>query len=234
MNTHILFAVIFGFLAGVFVRSFFLIGFATAGFVALLALAALLLAYLDETKRKQLIVIAVVLATFGGGVLRMNGSVLLGDPQLTLQLNKEIVVEGVISEEPDVRESKVRIFLDANELVSAGPDREKPRRDVGAEVAPRGEAFSNGATNTIPISASILVVAPRNTSVKYGDRIRASGLLRTPESFETGIGREFNYPEYLAKDGIGYELAFANVEKAEGDNEANFFKAGASSYPIPS
>ena len=227
MKEHLLFTVIFGFLAGVFARSFYPLGFAVAGFMALLAVTAFIFAYFDEAKRKSLIIIAVALVAFAGGILRMNSAVLLGDPELTSRLNKEIIVEGIVSEEPDVRESNIRISLDADQLVSAGPVREKPRRDVGAEVAPRGEAFSNGATNTIPISASILVVAPRNTSVKYGDRIRASGLLRTPESFETGIGREFNYPEYLAKDGIGYELAFANVEKAEGDNEANFFKAGA-------
>ena len=201
MKEHLLFTVIFGFLAGVFARSFYPLGFAVAGFMALLAVTAFIFAYFDEAKRKSLIIIAVALVAFAGGILRMNSAVLLGDPELTSRLNKEIIVEGVVSEEPDVRESNVRISLKADNLVLG--------------------------TSTIPISAGILVVAPRNTSVKYGDRIRASGLLRTPESFETGIGREFNYPEYLAKDGIGYELAFANVEKAEGDNEANFFKAGA-------
>ena len=201
MSTKLLFAVIFGFLAGVFARSFYPLGFVVAGFAALLAVAAFLFAYFDEAKRKSLIIIAVALVAFAGGILRMNSAVLLGDPELTSRLNKEIIVEGIVSEEPDVRESNIRISLRADNLVSA--------------------------STTIPISASILVVAPRNTSVKYGDRIRASGLLRTPESFETGIGREFNYPEYLAKDGIGYELAFANVEKAEGDNEANPLKAGA-------
>src|SRR3989338_6146050 len=201
MKEHLLFAVIFGFLAGVFARSFYPLGFAVAGFMALLAVTAFIFASFDEAKRKSLIIIAVALVAFAGGILRMNSAVLLGDPELTSRLNKEIIVEGVVSEEPDVRESNVRISLKADNLALG--------------------------TSTIPISAGLLVVAPRNTSVKYGDRIRASGLLRTPESFETGEGRQFNYPEYLAKDGIGYELAFANVEKAEGDNEANFFKAGA-------
>ncbi|MDP3965459.1 MAG: ComEC/Rec2 family competence protein [bacterium] len=212
MKEQILFAVISGFLAGVFARSFFPLGLAAVGFAALLAFASLIFAYIDESKRKSLIVIAVALLACAGGILRMNSAVLVGDPELTSRLNKEIIVEGVVSEEPDVRESNIRISLHADTLVVARPVREKPLRDVGAEATPKSEAFSNGASTTIPISAGILVVAPRDTSVKYGDRVRASGLLRIPESFETGEGRKFNYPEYLAKDGIGYELAFADVE----------------------
>ncbi|MDO8521746.1 MAG: ComEC/Rec2 family competence protein [bacterium] len=201
MKEYLLFAVIFGFLAGVFARSFFLLGSAVTGFAALLALASFLLAYIDETKRKPLIVIAVALLACAGGIWRMNSAVLIGDPELTSRIETKVVIEGVISDEPDVRESNIRISLKADNFVSA--------------------------TNTIPISAGVLVVAPRNTPVKYGDRVRAEGTLRLPKAFDTGEGRQFSYPEYLAKDGIGYELAFAYVEKVEGDNEANVLKAGA-------
>src|SRR3989344_4361227 len=103
MNTHLLFALIFGFLAGVFARSFFLIGLSVAGFSALLGVTAFLFMRIDSTKRKSLIIAGVALIAFAGGILRMNSAVLVGDPALTLQLNKEIALEGVISEEPDVR-----------------------------------------------------------------------------------------------------------------------------------
>lgn len=201
MKEHLLLAVILGFLAGVFARSFLLFGFAVAGFAALLATSVFIFAYLDKAKRKALIIIAVAILAFAGGILRMNGAALVGNPELTMRLGKEITVSGVVSEEPDVRESNVRIFLDADNLVFAGA--------------------------TTAIRAGLLVVAPRNTSVKYGDRIQATGLLRIPESFETGEGREFNYPAYLAKDGIGYELAFAKVERVNNENTANTFKASA-------
>ncbi|MDO8561621.1 MAG: ComEC/Rec2 family competence protein [bacterium] len=209
MKENILFALIFGFLAGVFVRSFYSVGLAVVGFAALLAVSAVLLILTDRTKRKSLIIVSVALIAFAGGVLRMNSAVLVGDPELTARLGKEIVVEGVVSEEPDVRENNVRLSLNADNLeLATSPVRSSlPPRPFGRASA--GET-SNGAST--PIKAGILVVAPRNTSVKYGDRVRASGLLRTPESFETGEGREFNYPAYLAKDGIGYELAFADVE----------------------
>jgi competence protein ComEC len=56
--------------------------------------------------------------------------------------------------------------------------------------------------------------------------VRATGTLRLPEAFDTGEGRSFDYPKYLAKDGIGYQLAFAQIE-ATGENRGNPVKAAA-------
>ncbi|MEK7086230.1 MAG: ComEC/Rec2 family competence protein, partial [Patescibacteria group bacterium] len=200
MKEHLLIAVIFGFLAGVFARSFYPLGFAAAGFVTLLAVTALLFAYLDNAKRKLLIILAIALVAFAGGILRMNSAVLVGDPELTARLDKKVTIEGIVFDEPDVRESNIRISLRADALVFAG--------------------------TTIAIHAGVLVVAPHNTPVKYGDRARAEGTLRLPQSFDTGNERQFNYPEYLAKDGIGYELAFAQVERLSG-GERNIIKKSA-------
>jgi len=225
MRTRLLFAVIFGFLAGVFARSFFPLGYSVAGFAVLIAAVACAFAYLDEQKRKSLIIFAVALVAFAGGVLRMNSVVLVGDPELTSRLNKEIILEGMVSEEPDVRESNIRISLKADKLV-LGTSPVRSLAHASAPEGPLGQATSNGAS-TIPISAGLLVVAPQDTSVKYGDRVRAKGVLRLPQAFDSGEGRQFNYPAYLAKDGIGYELAFARVESVEGGNEANILKSGA-------
>ncbi|MDO8553125.1 MAG: ComEC/Rec2 family competence protein [bacterium] len=200
MSTNILFAIILGFLAGVFARSFLLLGYSVAGFAALLAAAAFVFAYIDEGKRKSLIIIAVALISFAGGISRMNSAVLVGDPILTSRIDEKVTIEGVVAEEPDVRESNIRISLHADNLVFAG--------------------------TTTPVNAGILAIAPLNTVVKYGDRIRAKGTLRLPQAFEIGEGRQFNYPEYLAKDGIGYELAFAEVEKISGGH-GNIIKESA-------
>lgn len=91
---------------------------------------------------------------------------------------------------------------------------------LGEKVALEGFVFNEPdvreASVRIPLrlesGMGILVVAPAHADVRYGDRVHAEGILRLPESFETGVGREFNYPAYLARDGISYELAFANVE----------------------
>ena len=164
--------------------------------MTLLAVTALLFAYLDNAKRKLLIILAIALVAFAGGILRMNSAVLVGDPELTARLDKKVTIEGIVFDEPDVRESNIRISLRADALVFAG--------------------------TTIAIHAGVLVVAPHNTPVKYGDRARAEGTLRLPQSFDTGNERQFNYPEYLAKDGIGYELAFAQVERLSGGGKEHY------------
>ena len=61
-----------------------------------------------------------------------------------------------------------------------------------------------------PDGSGVLVIAPLHTRVSYGDLITATGALRLPERFETG-GAVFEYPLFLAREGIGYEMAFADV-----------------------
>ncbi len=207
MAAHFLWAIVIGFLAGVLVRSFFLLGFASAGFITLLALVTVLFAFIDDRKTRALAVVAVALVAFACGVLRMDAAALVGDPMLSARLDSKVVIEGIIADEPDVREGSIRISLRADSLVAA--------------------------TSTARVDAGILVVAPSHTDVVYGDRVRATGTLRLPQAFltaqagDTGSGREFNYPQYLAKDGIGYQLEFASVERIAGENKGNILKRAA-------
>ena len=57
----------------------------------------------------------------------------------------------------------------------------------------------------------LLVFADRYTNVSYGDRVRIIGVLNRPESFETDLGRTFNYPGYLEARGVRYMVQFADV-----------------------
>jgi competence protein ComEC len=209
MGSRVLYAIVGGFLAGVFVRSFVPLGLTFAGFPALLGLIAVLLGYFpaeggsapggDVHKRKVLIVISVALFAFAGGIARMHISTLSGDPALTARLGQKVVLEGVVSDEPDARDTGVHISLAAAKIV---------------------------ATSSISVHAGVLIFAPPHAAIAYGDRVRVSGTLQLPEAFDTGPGRQFNYPVYLGKDGIGYELAFAQIQKT-GSNEGNIFKAWA-------
>ena len=61
------------------------------------------------------------------------------------------------------------------------------------------------------------ISVPTYPAFSYGDRIRAEGILKIPESFEGDGGRVFNYERFLAKDGIGYEIAFPKVAQEEGE-----------------
>src|SRR3989344_8046890 len=201
MQSKILWALVGGFLAGVFVRSFVLLGLSVVVFALLLGALALVLAYIDRPRAKSLIVVAVVFVAFAGGIARMEDAALLGNPHLTERLGSNVVLVGVVADEPDVREANVRIHVEATSLVGK-----------------KG--------NQTPVSAGILVIASAHTEVAYGDTVRVEGKLGLPESFDTTLGRQFNYPMCLAKDGIVYALSFAKVE-VSGENHGNILKAAA-------
>lgn len=56
------------------------------------------------------------------------------------------------------------------------------------------------------------VNVPHYPAYGYGDDISLSGTVRAPVSFESETGRVFDYPGYLMKDGVHYELRDASVE----------------------
>src|SRR3989344_24332 len=180
MAPGVLSAIVGGFLAGVLARSFFSVPWPFAAFLFLLSLTALAFAYFERPKWKQLMIISVALAACVAGIVRMDFAVLDGTPELTSHLGETVTVDGLVVDEPDVREGNVRLRIRVGDI-------------------------------------SVLAVVPPHTEVHYGDVVRVKGKLGLPESFETTLGRQFNYPMFLAKDRILYTLSFAQAEKiAEG------------------
>ncbi len=59
--------------------------------------------------------------------------------------------------------------------------------------------------------AKVLVWVDRQSSFKVGDRLMVKGRLEQPENFTTLAGREFDYRAFLGRQGIYYELAFAEA-----------------------
>ncbi len=200
MATRVLWAIIAGFLAGVFIRSFVTLGWASVGFVVLLGATIAVLSIFDRSKTHAFLVVAVALLACVVGIVRTESAALRGDPLFTEHLGSHVVLRGVVVSEPDVRETSIRIHIDAEELI------------VGS--------------STRSVHAGILVVVPAHTKVAYGDTVKAEGELGLPEPFDTTLGRQFNYPAYLAKDGIAYVLSSAHIEST-GDNRGNILQAGA-------
>jgi len=190
MGARLVWTVVAGFIAGVFLRSIAPLGFSFVGFLLLCAVAVLLLSILNR-RVTQGVLVAVALLAGGIGILRMDAAVLVPDPTLAEQIGEEVTIEGFVFNEPDVREASVRLSV---------------RLESGAGV---------------------LVIVPAHADISYGDRIRAEGTLRLPAAFETGVGREFNYPAYLAKDGIGYEQAFVREVEVLGRGAGNPVKSFA-------
>src|SRR3989344_3369423 len=189
MSARVLWVLVGGFLTGVFVRSFILVPWPFAAFLFLLSLAALFLAHFERSRWQQLVILSVALIACAAGILRMDTATLRGNAELTAHLGETLTVEGLVVDEPDVREGGVRIHIQTD--------------DVG-----------------------ILVQAPPHTDVRYGDIVRAKGTLGLPDKFDTNLGRQFDYPMYLAKDGILYTLSFAQAEKI-GEGKKNYLKAAA-------
>lgn len=89
---------------------------------------------------------------------------------------------------------------------------------IGSQVTLTGDVLrepEQGARSTkLSVAVDddiILVQTDRHSSVSYGDTVIISGKLSVPETFVTDLGREFNYHQYLAAQGILYTMSFAEV-----------------------
>lgn len=197
MSGRIFWAIVAGFLLGVAGRSFLPLGLAFAGFFSLTAVAALALAFLDRTKLPTAVIFSVGLFACALGIVRMDMAALSGDSSLTAHLDKQVTIEGIVSAEPDVRDNSVRVAIVTSKIIS-------PVR--------------------VPVHAGVLAVLPAHADVAYGEPVHAWGTLRAPETFDTGStgspqagsGRQFAYPQYLAAQGITYQLSLAQAESVQG------------------
>jgi competence protein ComEC len=70
----------------------------------------------------------------------------------------------------------------------------------------------------------ILVTVGFGTDYKYGDKVQFSGKLQKPENFITDQGKEFDYINYLKKDGIYYVMNYVNIDIVSQGN-GNFVKS---------
>ncbi len=86
--------------------------------------------------------------------------------------SKPVVVEGVVTAEPDARDAYTNLRVESDRLIIT----DQPTRTV------RG---------------LVLVQAPPFTDFRYGDRVRAEGKLQTPTSTS-----DFDYREYLARQDV--------------------------------
>lgn len=187
MGPRIFWVLLVAFTVGVFLRTFIPFGWVTIFFISIAALVAAF-AYLRE-RSVPLLLTCLALGAFALGAARMHSSIVEREPMLDVFVGEKVVVEGIVQDEPDLRENNVRI----------------PLRVTGV------------ASTSIKSDIAILVIAPLHTEVAYGDHLRVEGELAVPETFETGEGRTFDYPGFLAKDAILYQISFAKVTRIEGD-----------------
>lgn len=68
------------------------------------------------------------------------------------------------------------------------------------------------------VETKVLVSAGSDYEFQYGDVVEVSGKFKKPSNFIGDSGKEFDYINYLKKDGIYYKVDFAEVVKISSGN----------------
>ncbi|MDE2747794.1 MAG: ComEC/Rec2 family competence protein [Chloroflexota bacterium] len=121
----------------------------------------------------------VSLAAFSAGGARQ--SLLPGNSDVANYNGYSGTISGIVVAEPGLREDRIQLRL-ASETI-----------------------FVN--SETIQTSGLVLVEADRGVEVQYGDRIRATGRLAVPATWDT-----FSYADYLARHGVFTIMRHAAVD----------------------
>src|SRR3989344_3335138 len=177
MQNRIFYSICFGFIFGVFLRSLVFVNFYFAIFLCTMSFGLLLIFYLILKNKKWGIIVSIFILAFSLGILRFHMVDVPAPEIFESQVGQKVSFSGIIIDEPDIRENNQKLTIE----VEANPTSLKLR----------------GAKEKTKILASVGF----GEDFKYGDGINFSGKLQKPENFITDQGKEFDYVNYLRKDG---------------------------------
>jgi len=106
-------------------------------------------------------------------------------------LKENVIFQGIVSEEPDVRIKDTQYVIEVKSLKS------KVESFV-RQPAEQGETPNDLSDKNL---GKVLVALPHYPEYRYGDLIELEGKLKIPEKFNS-----FDYQEYLAKDGVYFTM----------------------------
>src|SRR3989344_5650114 len=215
MRHKFLVTILSGFVSGVFISSFVDFGWALALFFVFLGLVFGITYY-----RHRMSIISAAALFFiavGLGQLRYQQADLGGrQDDLQNKIGQRMSLVGIVSDEPEQKENYNRLVLE--------------------------DEKSEG---------KILVYLPSYPQYKYGDKLKINGILKRPENFGDNFdpaknknSSGVNWPAYLAKDDIYYEMFYPQTEFVSASNgfwlkeklfalKANFLLAVANVVPEP-
>jgi len=180
------------FIGGIFLNSFFTppILHLWAGLILGILLISVFWRY------EKFVVIGFCLLFLVAGIWRHQVSelqILNGKLQIYNDIEKAITLTGVVATEPDIREKSQKLTIKSEQLTIDNQQ--------------------------LAISNEVLVTTNRYPEYQYGDKLKITGKLKTPQVFE-----DFNYKDYLKKDGIYSVIDFPKIELIE-RNQGNFIYA---------
>lgn len=193
---------IIGFVSGVFFRSFFNFGDYFLLFLFVLSLF-LLISYFfltnktTENNKTRFLFVSLFILLFTLGIFRYDISdQYIGNQELDKLVDRKIIIEGIITNEPVEKENNTKFVLKLNEIKS-------------------------GNVKT-KFNDKILIITESPNFLNYGDRILVNGILNKPKNFVSDE-KEFDYVSYLSKDEIFYQMFYPKIEK-KSVNEGNYIK----------
>ena len=190
------------FIFGVGLESIFNFGPTLGMFCGLLSLLLFFLFRKGEVRVFRFIVSLVFLGC-AIGIFRVDVSHLKqNEHALASFVGNTVTVQGIVTEEPDVREAYTNIVLNVRTVLY-----EKREYVLDSPLL-------------------ILVRAPAYPEFYYGDDVQFVGKVSVPKNFipslvSTENAPSFDYKTYLAKDGIYYQMFFPKTELvAHGDGKS--------------
>ncbi len=182
MKDKIFFLVCAGFVAGIFLCSFFSINIFIAILLSIISLGIILF-YKLVNKNKSGIVAGIFILAFSFGILRFNISENVNMPAdlwsgKAMVAGQSVSLSGMIDESPVIKEKNQKIII------------------------------KTGDKNNF----KVLVTTDFSYEYKYGDIVNFYGKIEKPENFTTNTGKEFDYINYLKKDGIFYVMNYPKIE----------------------
>ena len=191
MLDKIFYTTCFGFISGVLLRTFIFIDFYIVILFFIISFF-LILFFSLISKNKWLFIFSIFLLFFSLGILRFDNVDKSLPEFFETQLGEKVSLSGEIIDQPDIRENnqKLVVMVEIQRTVLKGAQRTVLKKE----------------------ETSILITTDFNQDFKYGDIINFSGELSKPENFITDQGKEFDYINYLKKDGILYMVGYPTIE----------------------
>ena len=158
------------------------------GGVVLIGFATMVVVLVWHPRRLVLVVGICMMVGFTLGWWRADMRVeSVYDGQLDQWYGQEVELFGQVVGEPDMRRTNTKLT-------------------VSVERVCQPECSEASGRVLVTVAA---------TKARYGDTVWVEGRLREPENFTSDTGREFDYVNYLAKDGIRGTMQFVEVEVLE-------------------
>ena len=190
MQDKIFYAICFGFIFGVLLRSFVFVNLYLTILIEVIAFASILF-FAIVSRNNWGIIFGIFILAFSFGIFRFQMVDISAPSVFGSQVSQKVVLSGEIIDEPSITENnqKLTVEIEKNE------------------------------NKTI-----VLLSANLDEEFKYGNKINFEGKLEKPENFITDQGKEFDYVNYLRKDGIFYVMSYPKIEIVSRGN-GNFIKS---------